>query len=155
MMILFFELLMDITLAAIAAVGFALVFNVPERLLKYCAFLGGVGHGTRFLLIQNGIIIEWSTLLASMLIGTLAIMLSRKFLAHPKVVSVAAVIPMFPGVATYSAMIALVKLSRIGYSPELMSVFVSNFLRASFIIGALSIGLTLPSIWLYRRKPSV
>ncbi len=154
-MMLFFELLQDIILAAIAAVGFALVFNVPERLLKYCAFLGGIGHGTRFLLIQNGIILEWSTLLASMLIGTLAIMLSRKFLAHPKVVSVAAVIPMFPGVATYSAMIALVKLSRVGYSPELMAAFVSNFLRASFIIGALSLGLTLPSIWLYRRKPGV
>ena len=154
-MMLLFELLMDITLAAIAAVGFALVFNVPERLLKYCALLGGIGHGTRFLMIENGIIIEWSTLLASMLIGTLAIMLSRKFLAHPKVVSVAAVIPMFPGVATYSAMIALVKLSRIGYSPELMATFVSNFLRASFIIGALSLGLSLPSIWLYRRRPSV
>ncbi len=154
-MMLFFELLKDIILAAIAAVGFALVFNVPERLLKYCALLGGVGHGVRFLLIQSGMIIEWSTLLASMLIGTLAIMLSRKFLAHPKVVSVAAVIPMFPGVATYSAMIALVKLSRVGYSPELMATFVSNFLRASFIIGALSLGLTLPSIWLYRRKPGV
>ncbi len=149
------ELFQDMVLAAIAAVGFALVFNVPSRLLKHCALLGAIGHGCRFLLLRHGIPVEWGTLLASMLIGTLAIMLSHRFLAHPKVVSVAAVIPMFPGVSVYTSIISLVQLYHLGYSPERMEVLVTHFLRASFLVGALSLGLTLPSVWLYRRKPGV
>ncbi|WP_434779441.1 threonine/serine exporter family protein [Neisseria sp. Ec49-e6-T10] len=150
-----FTLIHNMVLAAISAVGFALVFNVPAKLLKYCAFLGAIGHGTRYLLITNGLIIEWSTLLASMLIGTLAIHFSRKFEAHPKVVSVAAVIPMIPGVSAYTAMISLVQLSHVGYSPELMGILVTHFLKAAFIVCSLSLGLSLPGIWIYRRRPSV
>jgi len=30
-----------------------------------------------------------------------------------------------------------------------------NFLKASYIVGALSIGLSLPALWLYRKKPRV
>lgn len=148
-------ILQDTLLSAIAAVGFAMVFNVPTKYLGYCAILGGIGHGTRTVLMQFGVIIEWSTLLAAMLVGTLAIGLSRRILAHPKVISVAAIIPMFPGVNAYTAMIALVKLSHFGYNPELMDNLVTHFLRASFIVGALSLGLTLPSIWLYRHKARV
>ena len=32
----------DMLFAAIPAVGFALVFNVPPRALKYCAILGNL-----------------------------------------------------------------------------------------------------------------
>ena len=36
----------DMLFAMIPAVGFALVFNVPPKALKYCAIGGGLGHGT-------------------------------------------------------------------------------------------------------------
>lgn len=152
---LLFELAQDMLLAAIAAIGFAMVFNVPVRLLKYCAFLAAVGHGFRFLLLRYGLAIEWSTLLASMLIGSLSIRYSRIFLAHPKVVSVAAVIPMFPGVSVYTSIISLLNLYKLGYSIQSMELFVTHFLRASFLVGALALGLTLPGIWLYRIRPGV
>ncbi len=35
----------DMILAAIPAVGFAMVFNVPVRALRWCALLGAIGHG--------------------------------------------------------------------------------------------------------------
>jgi uncharacterized membrane protein YjjB (DUF3815 family) len=76
-------------------------------------------------------------------------------LAHPKVFTVAAVIPMFPGIAAYSAMVTAVQISHLGYSEALMGTLVTQFLRASFIVGALSIGLSLPGLWLYRKHPSV
>lgn len=145
----------DFLLSAIAAVGFAMTFSVPVKLLKHCALLGGIGHSFRFIMMSAGLSIEWSTLLAAMLIGILGISFSRHYLAHPKVVTVAAIIPMFPGVFAYKAMISLVELSHLGYSPELMDVFVTYSLRAAFITGALSIGLSLPGIWLYRRRPGV
>lgn len=154
-LMLLWGLLQDVLLAAVPALGFAMVFNVPVKALPYCALLGGVGHGVRFLCVQMGMPIEWGSFLAAILIGIIGIRWSRWLLAHPKVFTVAAVIPMFPGISAYTAMISLVELSHQGYSEALMRVLITHFLKASFIVGALSIGLSLPGIWLYRKRPGV
>lgn len=52
--------------------------------------------------MTSGLNIEWSTFMASMLVGTIGIQWSRWYLAHPKVFTVAAVIPMFPGISAYT-----------------------------------------------------
>lgn len=150
-----FALIQDMLLAAIPAVGFAMVFNVPVRALKYCALLGAIGHGSRMTMIEMGLTIEWASFCAATLVGIIGIQWSRWWLAHPKVFTVAAVIPMFPGINAYVAMISVVKISHLGYSEALFSTLISNFLQASFIVGALSIGLSLPGIWIYRKRPSV
>jgi uncharacterized membrane protein YjjB (DUF3815 family) len=106
-------------------------------------------------MMTAGFNIEWSTFVASILVGIIGIRWSRWYLAHPKVFTVAAVIPMFPGIYAYTAMISAVKLSHFGYSDPLMVALITNFLKASFIVGALSIGLSLPGLWLYRKKPRV
>ena len=143
-----FALAQDMILAAIPAVGFAMVFNVPVRALRWC-------HGSRMILMTSGLNIEWSTFMASMLVGTIGIQWSRWYLAHPKVFTVAAVIPMFPGISAYTAMISAVKISQLGYSEPLMITLLTNFLTASSIVGALSIGLSIPGLWLYRKRPRV
>lgn len=122
-----FDLVQDMALAAIPAVGFAMVFNVPQRALRWCALL----------------------------VGSIGIQWSRWYLAHPKIFTVAAVIPMFPGISAYTAMISAVKISHFGYSEEMMIMLLSNFLKASSIVGALSIGLSIPGLWLYRKRPRV
>lgn len=145
----------DMLLAALPAVGFAMVFNVPQRALPWCALLGAIGHGSRMIMMTAGFNIEWSTFIASMLVGSIGIQWSRWYLAHPKVFTVAAVIPMFPGISAYTAMITVVEISHLGYSEALMETMITNFLKASFIVGALSIGLSLPGLWLYRKRPGV
>lgn len=145
----------DMILAAIPAVGFAMVFNVPQRALPWCALLGAIGHGSRMAMMAAGFNIEWSTFMASMLVGSIGIQWSRWYLAHPKIFTVAAVIPMFPGISAYTAMISAVKISHFGYSEEMMILLLSNFLKASSIVGALSIGLSIPGLWLYRKRPRV
>jgi uncharacterized membrane protein YjjB (DUF3815 family) len=150
-----FAVMSDMALAAFPALGFAMVFNVPRKALPYCALLGAIGHGSRMLLILLGMNIEWASFLAAILIGIIGIHWSRWLLAHPKVFTVAAVIPMFPGISAYTAMITLVEISHNGYSEVLMAAMVTNFLKASFIVGALSIGLSLPGLWLYRKRPGV
>lgn len=151
----FYALAQDMVLAAIPAVGFAMVFNVPLRALRWCALLGAIGHGSRFAMMHWGFNIEWSTFVASMLVGCIGIRWSRWYLAHPKVFTVAAVIPMFPGISAYTAMISAVKISHVGYSEALMILLLTNFLKACSIVGALSIGLSLPGLWIYRRRPRV
>ncbi|NIY48170.1 threonine/serine exporter [Cedecea colo] len=148
-------LIQDMALAAIPAAGFALVFNVPRRALPWCALLGAAGHGSRMAMMAAGFNIEWSSFIAAILVGTIGIQWSRWYLAHPKIFTVAAVIPMFPGISAYTAMISAVKMSHFGYSEALLMQLITNFLKASFIVGALSIGLSLPGLWLYRKRPRV
>ncbi|GBU12988.1 inner membrane protein [Enterobacterales bacterium] len=154
-MSLIWALIQDMLLAAVPALGFAMVFNVPPRALRYCALLGALGHGSRMLIMSAGFNVEWASLLAAILVGVIGIYWSRWLLAHPKVFTVAAVIPMFPGISAYTAMISVVEISHLGYSEVLMASVITNFLKASFIVGALSIGLSLPGLWLYRKRPSV
>ena len=78
-------LMQDMILSAIPAVGFAMVFNVPHRALPWCALLGALGHGSRMVMMSAGFNIEWSTFMASLLVGCIGIQWSRWYLAHPKV----------------------------------------------------------------------
>lgn len=148
-------LLNDMFFSAIPAVGFALVFNVPQKALKFCAIGGAIGHGSRYLMLQYGIPIEWATFFAATIVGMIGVVWSRKFLAHPKVFTVAALIPMVPGVFAFKAMIALVEINHLGYTPELLSAMMENFLKAMFIIAGLAVGLAMPGLLFYRRRPIV
>ncbi len=156
---LFLDLLLglinDMFFAAIPAVGFALVFNVPVPALKYCALGGAIGHGSRYLMMQFGIPIEWATFFAATTVGMIGVHWSHKFLAHPKVFTVAALIPMVPGVFAYRAMIAMVEINHLGFTPELLETLLENFLKAMFIIAGLAVGLAVPGLLFYRRKPVV
>ena len=148
-------LLNDMFFAAIPAVGVAMVFNVPQRALVYCAVGGAIGHGSRYLMMHFGLPIEWATFFAATLVGMIGVHWSHRFLAHPKVFTVAALIPMVPGVFAYKAMIAMVEINHLGYSPELIATCMENFLKAMFIIAGLAVGLAVPGLLFYRRRPIV
>ncbi len=73
------NLLDDMLFAAIPAVGFALVFNVPPKALKYCAILGALGHVTRTLLLHFGVPIVFATFFATCVIGFIGVHLSHRY----------------------------------------------------------------------------
>ena len=145
----------DMFFAAIPAVGFALVFNVPPKALKYCALLGALGHVTRTILMHNDVPIVFATLVGAALIGFIGVHLSHRYLAHPKVFTVAAIIPMIPGVQAYKAMIAIVQIHHYGFSNALFEQMIASFINTTFILGALVFGLALPGLLFYREKPVV
>ena len=149
-------LLNDWFFAAIPAVGFALLFNVPPRALKFCAALGALGHGTATLLKLAHVTPVFATFFAAALVGTLGVWLAQRYhRAHPKVFTVAAVIPMFPGIPAYRAMLSLVLIEKEGYSPERFAVMVDQFVQTGFLLSALVFGLALPGLLFYRQKPVV
>ena len=145
---LLLNLLDDMFFAAIPAVGFALVFNVPPKALMYCAILGALG-------LYFGLPIVFSPFFATCVIGFIGVHLSHRYLAHPKVFTVAAIIPMIPGVQAYKAMIAIVQIHHYGFSDKLFEKMISSFINTSFILGALVFGLALPGLLFYRQKPVV
>jgi uncharacterized membrane protein YjjB (DUF3815 family) len=106
-------------------------------------------------MMTAGFNIEWSTFMASMLVGSIGIQWSRWYLAHPKVFTVAAVIPMFPGISAYTAMISAVKISHFGYTEPQMILLLSNFLRPRPSSARSLSGCRSPGLWLYRKRPRV
>ena len=152
---LFILFITDAWFAWIPAVGFAMVFNVPRKMLIFCAAGGALTHSFRFLLLHFGIPIEWATFIASANMGFLGLYWSRKHLIPRPVFTVASVIPMIPGSYAFTAMIGLVEINTNGYSLELMQIVMENGLRTLFILTALSFGLAIPSILIYRGRPIV
>lgn len=150
-------LLQDMALASVPAVGFALVFGVPTRMLGYCAMGGAIGHGLRFLLIDKsvGMPVEWATLVSAAVVSLIGVQLAKRLRAHPKVFTVAAMIPMVPGVPFFTALLAIVEISRSGLTDPLLQTAINSGLRALFIIGALAVGLAIPGLLFYRRRPVV
>ncbi|OEF22977.1 threonine/serine exporter family protein [Vibrio rumoiensis] len=142
-------------LASVPAIGFALVFNVPKSALKYCALGGAIAYGIRFSLMSYSMPVEWATFFAATLVSMIGVHWSHKFLAHPKIFTVAAMIPMVPGVYAFKAMIAMVEINHKGFEPQLFAMLIENFLQAMFIIAGLAIGLAMPGLLFYRRRPVV
>lgn len=141
--------------SAIPAVGFAMIFNVPPRLLKYCAMGGALAHSLRALLIHSGVPIEWATLAAATTVGFVCVYWARRLLVPRPVFSVASIIPMIPGSFAFKAMISIVELNINGFSLTLLENALENGLKALFIVAALSFGLAIPSLVVYRNRPIV
>lgn len=153
---LFLTVLENALVAAIPAVGFALLFNVPPRSLIFVALGGAFARGLRtFLIFGAGFKIEWATLLSVSLLSLIGVWLARRLRAHPKVFTVAAIIPMIPGVPAYTTLLAIAEINRGGFTPELWQTAVTNGLQALFLVGALAVGLAMPGLLFYRRKPVV
>ncbi len=145
-------ILHDMLFAAVPALGFAMVFNIPKQLLPYCALGGAIGHATRTSFLHAGMSIEWASFAAAIVIGCLGIYWAKRQIAHPKVFTVAGIIPLIPGVYAFKAVIALVELNSFGYDDVLFSNLMNNGLKSVFILGALVIGLTMPGLLFYRRR---
>lgn len=149
------ELLQDMALAAVPAVGFGMLFNVPPRVLWHCALLGAIGHGGRFLLLRAGVPVELATLFAASAVSFIGVWQAQRLRAHPKVFTVAAVIPMIPGVALFTTLITIQQIQLKGASEALLTQAMDSGLRAFFIIAALAVGLAMPGLIFYRRRPVV
>lgn len=150
------SLLTDVALAAIPAVGFGMLFNVPKNILPYCALGGGLAHGIRYALVQGvHLSVEMGTFIAAALLSFIGVMMAKRLRAHPKACTVAAMIPMVPGIAAYTAIITIVQMAQQGVSDTLLHTAVQSTLRVVFIVTALAVGLALPGLTVYKARPIV
>lgn len=149
------ELLQNMALAAVPAVGFGMLFNVPRPVLWHCAVLGAAGHGARFALLRAGVPIELATLIAAAAVSFLGVWEAQPLRAHPKVFTVAAVIPMVPGVPLFATLITIQQMQQRGATEALLTQALDSGLRAASIIAALAVGLAMPGLIFYRRRPVV
>ncbi len=153
MVMMLLMLLEDALFSALAALGFALLFNVPRRALWMCATGGALAHSVRALLMEFGLGIEWSSLLVSTLVGLIGVYWSRRYLVPRPVFTIASVIPMVPGTSAFKTLITIFTMHTSGYTETLMAQALQNGLTTLIVLWALSFGLAIPSVLLYRNRP--
>lgn len=149
------SLIEEWVMAAIPAVGFAVLFNVPRFGLLYCALLGGTAHVIRTLLMSGSMDVVLATFITSVLVGYLGVIIAKKMRSHPKVFTIAAIIPMFPGLPAYRAMISVIETYNSGFSQVLAEQMSASFLQLGFQLGAIVVGLSLPRLLFKNNRPVV
>lgn len=144
----FSELLQDGFFAAMAAIGFGSISNVPLKAFAGCALLAAIGHATRFALIGGvscSIII--ASLVASLVIGLVSIPFAGWWHCPAESLSFPALLPMIPGMYAYRTVEALLRC--LADIPEqaflhFFYLFCYNGMVCFAIIILMVIGVTLP-----------
>ena len=142
------EILASIPWFGFAALGFAVLFNVPQRTLLMIWLLGATGGLVKLAMLALGLGPVMASMLGASTIGVLSIPAAHNKHAPPMVFSIAAVIPMVPGVFAYRTMIGLVQLTgEVGSAyQQALSETINNGAKAVFILMALAVGVALPNI---------
>ncbi len=153
-------ILLDILIKAfwsgIAAIGFAILFNVPQRTLLPIGAMGAIGGLIKFGGMSLGLGIVFASFLGATIIGIISIQLAHLKKSPPLVFSIPGVIPMVPGAFAYRMMlgfIALIDLEGKDTYIQTLIDTVNNGAKMVFILLSLAIGVSLPM--LISRKESI
>ncbi|MBK8902048.1 MAG: threonine/serine exporter family protein [Anaerolineaceae bacterium] len=150
-------LLGDAFWSAVAATGFAILFNVPRRALPGCAAAAACGHALRTWVMQMGLPIEPATLLAATTIGFMGAYFSRRLESPTAIFTVPAVIPMVPGTFAFRTMLGILEITNMGVfgsTPVLVEAGL-NAIKTGLILAALAGGIIAPRLLFWRDKPVV
>lgn len=156
-----FEILLDGILAAVAAIGFAIISNPPRKAIAISALLAAVGHGMRFFLMNDEILkypIALASFLAAMLIGLLSIFFAKQIHCPPEVFSFPSLLPMIPGMFAYQSILSL---NNFLHTPEqsdsiiYLVEFFRNGITTIFVLFALVVGVAIPIFIFHRQSFSI
>jgi uncharacterized membrane protein YjjB (DUF3815 family) len=126
--------------------GFAILFNVPRSTLPQCGFIGMVGWGVYYVLLQLPVNPIVAALGASFVVAVTSELFSRVYKTPVIVFSVAGIIPLVPGGLAYDAMRHVV-INRYDLAVHLAA-------KAFMLSGAIGMGLVMSEVinQLIRRK---
>lgn len=142
--------------AGVAALGFAILFNVPRRTLAGCIIGGIIAYAVRALTLQfTPLGLEAATFAAATVIGFLGVLFGRRWHAPAAVFVVPGVIPLIPGSLAFRTMIDVLVLTTGPGSDNalLLEQAATNGIRTVLIVSALAGGIALPSLFLRRDRP--
>jgi uncharacterized membrane protein YjjB (DUF3815 family) len=140
--------------AGVAALGFAILFNVPPRVLWACALSGSTAFAARAGLIGlHFSSLELSTLYGATLTSLLGLLWAKRFQAPALLFVIPAVIPFVPGALAFRTIKDLMVLtSQARPDPELLASVVANGFKTVLVVGSIALGVALPSLVVPRRK---
>ena len=127
-------MLTELTVAFVATLAFAVVFNVPVRYLLPGALAGTIG----WLIFRSFGGANTAIFFASLGIGLLAEGGARMLRVPVLIIAVPGIIPLVPGVGAYSTMLALIK----GDFIEALAKGTETL----FAAGAIAVGIALATV---------
>ena len=148
----------DALFSGIAALGFAILFNVPRRALIYCVIAGATGHAVRTLMMEQfSVSIIVSTLIGATTVGLLAKGFAYRMHIPSLVFGITGAIPMVPGVFAFETMRALIALPLAtgGTVQTLLSQAAVNASTTAFVLAAIALGIAMPNLIFLRHRPVV
>ena len=150
------EILIKSFWAGIAAIGFAILFNVPRRTLFPIWCIGFLGGLIKFTAVNFEMGVVFASFLGAVAVGIVAIQMAHLKDSPPLVFSIPSVIPMIPGVFAYKFMLGMIALTSIENSDAYLQTLidtVNNGAKMMFVLIALGTGVAIPM--LLTRKESI
>jgi uncharacterized membrane protein YjjB (DUF3815 family) len=151
-----FEILTKSFWAGIAAIGFAILFNVPRRVIFSIWTLGTLGGLIKFSAMNFEFGIVFASFLAATVVGIVSIQMAHLRNSPPLVFSIPSVIPMVPGFFAYKMMLGMIALTSIENTDDYVQTLiqtVNNGAKMMFVLISLGIGVAIPM--LITRKESI
>lgn len=135
--------------AAVGAASFAVIFNLPKRLLIATALGGAICVCTKnFLVLELSMSSAVGTLAGATLVSILAVKAIHLLHTPSLVLVVPAVIPLVPGVKIYYSLFAIINIDKL--SSEYFLKAVQSGVDAVLVILAITIGAAMPNIFANR-----
>ena len=147
-------ILLKALFGGIASMGFAVLFNMPKRILPWCGILGFTGMGLRTLGLSLGFSLEHSTLLGATVVGFVSFIPHHRLVLPTHVVSIPGTINMVPGVFAFKAMTGFMTFST-SKDPQDLFAASYNLLTTLYVLMAIAMGLILPSLILRINKKTL
>lgn len=150
-----FDLLEKIVLSCIITIGWCLMFTLPKAYIRHALLVTALGVGIKYVMLAFEIHLAVATFFGAMVGSFLGVYYAQQCKLPPKALIVPSLICMMPGITAYKAMVSMVQIGYFGFSMELFVLMMRYFFDAIFVISALVLGLSIPGILFYRRKPIV
>jgi len=151
------QLLQDALWSAVAALGFAILFNTPKRALWVCALAAAVGHALRTYLVSQASSLELATLISAVTIGVVGDVAARRLKMPQAVFTIPAAIPLVPGSFAFRTMISVLQLTNqsLFANDPILTEAVTNGVKTGLILGAIAVGIAAPNLLFQRQHPIV
>ena len=150
---LLIDIFVDGLVAAVAAMGFAVVSNPSVRVLLTAGCLAALGHALRFFLLHQQLLgITPASFVAALTIGVISIIVAHRTRIAAEFYSFLALLPMIPGMYAYDAILSLMRF--MSEDPAAAGIYLTMFFKSAltvlFVVIAMAIGVTAP-LFLQRR----
>lgn len=135
----------DVLFAATAALGYALFFNVPWRVLWVCVLCGMAAHGTRTLAQHHGLDLACASLLGAFAAGLVALLAASRFRVPPVAFAFPGIVALIPGSYGFRAGIGGLQLMSLGADSPVALIADTTSLAITTVIvsAAIAVGLLL------------
>jgi uncharacterized membrane protein YjjP (DUF1212 family) len=136
----------DALFSALAALGYAFLFNVPARIAWACVLCGVASHTTRTLCLHLGIDIIAGTLIGALIAGFLAQGFARYFGAPAAAFAFPGVVAMVPGAYAFRAVLGGLQIAHGSAAAPLPAETLGLTITVALMVAAIAIGIAAPAL---------